>query len=81
MKPGAFAFSDKWAEIVRKLPETGMGYTVADIVLRDGRRFVQAVIDSGHVTRVRGLPTVPFSEDEITDIVPTHQRFDWSESP
>jgi hypothetical protein len=81
MRSGAFQFSDKWRSKVLSLGETGMGYTVVSVTLQDGRKFEQAVIDSGHLTRVRGLPTVPFTEDEIADIVVTGKKWDWNEKP
>ena len=36
MNPGAFEFRGKWQPKVRALRETGMGYTVVSLVLRDG---------------------------------------------
>lgn len=81
MRPGAFEFRGKWQERVKALPETGMGYSVVCVTLRDGRRFEQAVIDSGWLSRVRGLPDVPFAEEDIIDLAANHQRWDWQETP
>lgn len=54
-----------------------MGYQVVTIALNDGRVFAQAVIDSGHLTRIRGLVQIPFSEDAIAGITVTHDKWDW----
>lgn len=81
MNPGAFVFRGKWQQKVRALPETGMGYTVVSLALRDGRRFDQAIIDSGWLSRIRGLPDIPFTEDDITDIQASHEKRAWSETP
>ena len=81
MRRGTFTFSGKWITRVRSLPETGMGYTVVRVALRDGRAFNQAVVDSGVLNRVRGLTDIPFTEDDITEIVATHQKWDWNEIP
>ena len=79
---GAFAFAGKWRDHVRALPETGMGYIVVRVVLRDGRRFDQVLLtDTGRVDRVRGLAEVPFTEDEIVEIAATHRKWDWQEVP
>ena len=78
MKAGVFLFAGKWAETVKRLPETGMGYTVVSVTLRDGRHFDQAVVDSGYLARVRGLAEVPFTEDDIAEITATHAKWDWS---
>jgi|RhiMetStandDraft_4_1073278.scaffolds.fasta_scaffold264365_1 hypothetical protein len=80
-RPGAFEFTGKWLDHVRDLPETGMGYTVVSVELRDGRTFNQVVIDSGIASWVRGLPNVPFTEDEIVGIKANHQKWDWNEMP
>jgi hypothetical protein len=81
MRPGAFSFRGKWVEAVKSLPETGMGYTVVSVTLHDGRVFRQAVIDSGTLLRVRGMASVPFTEDDIAVIEPTHEKWNWNESP
>lgn len=81
MRSGAFKFSDKWAEKLSRFAETGMGYTVISVTLNDGRRFDQAVVDSGYLSRVRGRPDVPFCESDIAKIEPTHEKWDWTENP
>ena len=58
-----------------------MGYTVVRITLSDGRVFEQAVIDSGSLIRIRGHTDVPFGENDIAEIEPTHAKWDWRESP
>ena len=80
-REGAFLFSGEWADTVRTLRETGMGYTVASITLKDGRRFDQVVINSGSLSRVRGHPDVPFRECDIAAITATHEKWDWNEKP
>ena len=81
MRPGAFEFRGKWQQRVRALPETGMGYCVVRVTLRDGQQFEQAVIDSGWLRRVRGLPDVPFTEGDIAEILPNHEKWNWDETP
>jgi hypothetical protein len=81
LRPGAFEFRGDWQERVKALPETGMGYCVVRVSLRDGRQFEQAGIDSGWLTRVRGLSDVPFSEEDIAEITANHQKWNWKELP
>jgi hypothetical protein len=82
MRSGVFLFSDnKWVERLRQFPETGMGYWVVSISLKDGRSFNQVVVDSGYLTQVRGLPDVPFTEADISEIKVTHDKWDWTEKP
>lgn len=81
MRSGAFTFSGKWLEKVKSIPETGMGYTVVNIGLTDGRVFAQVLIDTGVLVRVRGLMDVPFTEEEIAEIAASHEKWDWKETP
>jgi hypothetical protein len=70
----------QWAPVLLKQGETGMGYQVATVRLRDGASYPQVVIDSGFVTRVRGFASVPFDPADIVDIQVTHDKWDWHEN-
>jgi len=70
--------SASWAPKLLSQGETGMGYQVASITLKDGRRFDQVVIVGGYITRIKGIKDIPFSEDEIADIVVTHDKWDFN---
>jgi hypothetical protein len=78
---GAFIFSGEWMETVRHLPETGMGYTITSVTLKDGRKFDQVIMDSGWLARIRGLPSIPFGESDIAAIRATHDKWDWRKEP
>ena len=73
--------SDKWAPHLRSQPETGMGYQVVLIVLRNGQRHDQVLVESGVVTRIRGLREISFKEEEIAEIVVTHDAWRFSHEP
>jgi hypothetical protein len=81
MRRGAFLLSSPWDEVVNNITETGMGYTIVSVTLRDGRRCDQVLIDSGYVSRVRGLADIPFSATDIAGIAPDHRKWDWKETP
>lgn len=66
-------------DIYQELPETGMGYVIASIILKDGRRFDQVVIDSGYITRIRGYKSIDFTEEDIQEIIATHDKWKYSE--
>ena len=68
--------SKKWINQIIPQGETGMGYHIATVRLKDGRSFKQVVIDSGFITQIRGLTDIPFTEEEIAEIVVTHDK--WS---
>jgi hypothetical protein len=73
--------SPKWAERLKSTPETGMGYQVAMVVLKDGTCFDQVVIVEGRITQIWGYSNVPFIESDILTIVVTHEKWDFSQSP
>jgi hypothetical protein len=81
MRDGAFRFGGKWLTTIQSLGETGMGYVVVSVALTDGRRYSQVLIDSGFLSRVRGLPNVPFAESDIAEIKQTDAKWDWNEEP
>jgi len=66
--------SGKWASKLAAEPETGMGYQIASILLKDGKRFDQVVIVGGNITQIRGVEGIPFSEDQIEQIIVTHDK-------
>ena len=64
--------SEKWAAVLVRQPETGMGYQVTTVMLKDGRQFRNVTIVGGIVSDVAGHTDIPFKEEEIADIVVTH---------
>jgi hypothetical protein len=71
--------SDKWGPRLVSQPETGMGYQVASVILKDGSRYDQVLIESGFITRIRDLDQIPFREEDIADIVVTHDKWNFSQ--
>jgi hypothetical protein len=80
MKPGGnmFFLGNKWADSLTNQPEAGMGYWIASIVLKSGQRYNQVIIDSGYVTKIRGMDSIPFTLDDIDQIIVTNDKWDWS---
>jgi len=71
------ALSSKWIEKLTSQPETGMGYHVVSVVLKDGKRFDQVVVDQGCITQIRHYPSIPFAEEDIKDIIVTHDKWNF----
>lgn len=67
--------SSKWAKALVSQPETGMGYQITSIYLKDGRRFDQVMIVEGRITSIKNDPNIPFSESDIEHIVVTHEKW------
>jgi hypothetical protein len=69
--------SEKWAPQLLSEPETGMGYQIVSIVLKSGKTIEQAMVVGGQITKVRGFDEIPFAEDDIREIIVTHDKWDW----
>jgi hypothetical protein len=74
----ALQLTDRWGPKLSNLPETGMGYQIATVVLKDGREFPQTIIIGGLISQIRGLSEIPFIEEEIADFIITHDKWDWN---
>jgi hypothetical protein len=70
--------SSRWVNYLKSQPETGMGYQIVSVILKDGRRFDQAAIILPYIGGVRGFDDIPFKEEEIDQIIVTHDKWDWS---
>jgi hypothetical protein len=66
--------SHKWAQILRDQSETGMGYQICTVTLRDGRHVERVIIVGGTLTEVAGDKNIPFTDHEIVDIRVTHGK-------
>lgn len=61
--------NEKWSRYLKLQPETGMGYQIARVELRDGRVFSRVLILGDQIHEVDHATTIPFSEkDEIVAI-------------
>lgn len=70
--------SNKWGPELISKPETGLGYQIVSVVLKNGVRYDQVVVESGVITRIRNYATIPFNEDAIAEIIVTHDKWDFS---
>jgi hypothetical protein len=66
--------SDKWAPLLLSQSETGMGYQIAAVFLRDGTAVKGVKIVGGTITDIQGNRDIPFKEEDIVDIQITHGR-------
>ncbi|HXY23613.1 MAG TPA: hypothetical protein VEI73_03130 [Candidatus Acidoferrum sp.] len=60
--------------------ETGFGYQVVSVQLKDGRYFDQAVASEGCIIAVRGCKDVPFAPDEVERVTVNHKPWNFRES-
>lgn len=60
--------------------ETGIGYQVVSVRLKDGRHFDQAVASEGCIIAVRGYKDVPFASDDVQRVAINHKHWNFRES-
>jgi hypothetical protein len=63
--------SQGWLPRLESQPESGPGYRVATVFLRDGTRYEGVVVVGATITAIAGSATIPFVESEIADILVT----------
>jgi hypothetical protein len=63
---------DRWADVLARERESGMGYQVVTIRLKDGRQFAGVTVVGGVINRVEGAQSIPFADGDIEHIVVTH---------
>jgi hypothetical protein len=62
---------------LKRAGETGIGYQVVKVELRDGRSFDQVVTSEGCVIEVRGFKEIPFTPDEVAAVNVNHKRWNF----
>jgi hypothetical protein len=70
---------NEWVDHLRRQGETGLGYQIVSVNLRDGRRFDQVVASEDCVIQVLGFSDVPFKQDEVASasVLVNHWRWNF----
>ena len=66
-----------FADHLKQAQETGIGYQVVSVELRDGRTFAQVVTSEGCVIEVRGYEEIPFAPDDVASVSINHKRWNF----
>ena len=69
--------SPQWHERLHRLGETGMGYVVVTVILKNGQRIHRVAIVGDVIADIYGVNQIPFTEDDIADFVVTHDKWDF----
>jgi hypothetical protein len=64
-------------EQLNRSRETGIGYHVVAVVLKNGKTFEQVATSEGCVIEVRGYEEIPFSAHEIESVKVNHKRWNF----
>jgi len=70
--------SNKWVDFLNNQPETGMGYQVVSVIQKSGMRYDRVIVDSGYITRVKDISNIPFTVEEIEEIIVTHDKWNFN---
>jgi hypothetical protein len=73
-RPAPLRLADRWSSILLDQPETGMGYQVVRLTLRDGRQFDGVTVIDGVVTGLPHIVAAGLTSDDVAEIVVTHTR-------
>ncbi len=67
------------ASILKNHKETGIGYHVVSVTLKNGKHFEQVVTSEGCVIQVRGHRDVPFAPEEVAAVDVNHKAWNFRE--
>jgi hypothetical protein len=62
---------------LKGIGETGIGYQIVSVQLRDGRIFDQVVTSEGCIIEVRGHKEIPFTPDEVASVSVNHKLWNF----
>jgi hypothetical protein len=62
---------------LKQATETGIGYQVVSVELKDGRFFDQVVASEGFIIEVRGYKEIPFAPDDVASVSVNHKRWNF----
>lgn len=78
---GTLRLNKKWVDCLTRQGETGMGYQVVTVVLKNGQHIERVVvIQSELVSSIHGRQDgdhIPFANEDIADIIVTHDKWDF----
>jgi len=66
----------RFVDQLKEAEETGIGYQVVGIELKDGRTFDQVAVSDGWIVEVRGHRNIPFSPEDVASLAINHM--DWN---
>lgn len=67
-------------DYLKRDKETGIGYQVVSVNLKDGRCFDQVVASEGCIIQVRGYTEIPFAPEEVTSVSVNHRRWNFRDA-
>lgn len=75
-----FPVPQECLEHLRQASETGVGYQIVSVELKDGTHFEQAVVSEGCIIEVRGYNEIPFSPAEVATVSVNHKVWNFRDA-
>jgi hypothetical protein len=72
-----FPIPTAFLDQLKRGAETGIGYQVASVELRDGRIFEQVVVSECCIIEVRGYAQIPFAPHEVISVKLNHKNWNF----
>lgn len=74
-----FPIPEPFRDQLRQGKETGIGYQIVSVQLKDGRSFDQVVASEGCIIAVRGYTAIPFAAEDVASVDVNHLRWNFRE--
>lgn len=55
-----------------------MGYQIVSVILKDATHYDQVAVIEGKIAEIRGHKEIPFTSEQIADIIVTHDKWDFN---
>lgn len=75
-----FPIPEECLDQLRQEHETGIGYQVVSVELKDGRRFDQVVASECCIIEVRGYKEIPFAPDDVATVIVNHKNWNFRDA-
>jgi hypothetical protein len=72
-----FPIPEACLDYLEESAETGIGYQVVSVELKDGRFFDQVVVSERCIIEVRGYADIPFAPHEVASVSINHRRWNF----
>jgi hypothetical protein len=67
----------RFVDHLKQNDETGIGYQVVSVELKDGRSFDQVATSEGCIIEVRGYNEIPFAAEDVASVSVNHNRWNF----
>lgn len=67
----------RFVDQLKRAEETGLGYQVVSVELKDGRSFDQVATSEGCIIEVRGYKEIPFAAEDVASVSINHKRWNF----